>query len=79
MRKPCSVLLLFVLLGLGVSLIVPAEDAPETACDQQDFSLFFLPHTCNRFEPRPEASLIRTGGGPERAFGSSARRHQQTN
>ena len=31
MRRPCSVLVLFVLLGFGVSLGVPAEDVPETA------------------------------------------------
>jgi hypothetical protein len=36
MRRPCSVLILFVLLGFGVSLGVPAEDVPETAYDESE-------------------------------------------
>ena len=36
MRKPCSILLLCVLLGFGVSLAVPAEDVPETAYDESE-------------------------------------------
>jgi hypothetical protein len=36
MRRPCSLLILFVLLGFGVSLAVPAEDVPETAYDESE-------------------------------------------
>ena len=36
MRKPCSILVLCVLLGFGVSLIAPAEDVPETAYDESE-------------------------------------------
>ncbi len=36
MRKPCSILLLCVLLCFGVSVVVPAEDVPETAYDESD-------------------------------------------
>ena len=36
MRRPCFVLILFVLLGFGVSLAVPAEDVPETAYDESE-------------------------------------------
>ena len=36
MRRPCSILIFFVLLGFGVSLAVPAEDVPETAYDESE-------------------------------------------
>lgn len=36
MRKPCSILLLCVLLGVGASVVVPAEDVPETAYDESE-------------------------------------------
>ena len=36
MRRPCSVLILCVLLGFGVSLAVPAEDVPETPYDESE-------------------------------------------
>jgi hypothetical protein len=36
MRRPCFVLVLFVLLGFGLSLAVPAEDVPETAYDESE-------------------------------------------
>ena len=36
MRRPCSILVLFVLLVFGASLVVPAEDAPETAYDESE-------------------------------------------
>ena len=36
MRRPCSILVLCVLLGFGVSLAVPAEDLPETAYDESE-------------------------------------------
>ena len=36
MRRPCSILILFVLLGFGVPLAVPAEDVPETAYDESE-------------------------------------------
>jgi len=36
MRRPCSILVLFVLLTFGVSLAVPAEDVPETAYDESE-------------------------------------------
>lgn len=36
MRKPRSALVLLLLLGFGVSLIVPAEDVPETAYDESE-------------------------------------------
>jgi hypothetical protein len=36
MRRRCSILVLFVLLGFGVSLIVPAEDVPETPYDESE-------------------------------------------
>ena len=35
-RKPWSVLIIFVLLAFGVSLAVPAEDVPETAYDESE-------------------------------------------
>jgi hypothetical protein len=36
MRRPCFILILFVLLGFGLSLSVPAEDVPETAYDESE-------------------------------------------
>jgi len=36
MRRPCSILVLCVLLGFCVSLAVPAEDVPETAYDESE-------------------------------------------
>jgi hypothetical protein len=36
MRRPGSILLLCVLLGFGVSMVVPAEDVPETAYDESE-------------------------------------------
>ena len=36
MRRPCFVLIVFVLLGFGVSVVVPAEDVPETAYDESE-------------------------------------------
>ena len=36
MRKPWSVLIIFVLLAFGVSLAVPAEDVPETTYDESE-------------------------------------------
>ena len=36
MRRPCSILILCVLVGFGVSLAVPAEDVPETAYDESE-------------------------------------------
>ena len=36
MRKPCSILLLCLLLGFGVSVVVPAEDVQETAYDESE-------------------------------------------
>ena len=36
MRKPCSALLFFVLLVLGLSLIGPVEDLPETPYDESE-------------------------------------------
>jgi hypothetical protein len=36
MRRPCSILILCVLLGFGVSLAVQAEDVPETAFDESE-------------------------------------------
>jgi hypothetical protein len=36
MRRPCFILILFVLLGFGLSLAVPAEDVPETAYDESE-------------------------------------------
>jgi hypothetical protein len=36
MRRPCFLLILFVLLGFGLSLAVPAEDVPETAYDESE-------------------------------------------
>ena len=36
MNKTRCILILFVLLGLGVSLTVPAEDVPETAYDESE-------------------------------------------
>ena len=49
MRKPCSILLLCVLLGFGVSLVVPAEDAAETAYDESET----LP-----YESTPQVSIV---------------------
>jgi hypothetical protein len=36
MRRPCFILILFVLLSLGLSQVVPAEDVPETAYDESE-------------------------------------------
>ena len=36
MKRPCSILVLCVLLGFGASLAVPAEDVPETAYDESE-------------------------------------------
>ncbi len=36
MRRRCSILVLCVLLGFGVSLVVPAEDVAETAYDESE-------------------------------------------
>jgi hypothetical protein len=36
MRRPCFVLILFVLLGFCVPLAVPAEDVTETAYDESE-------------------------------------------
>lgn len=36
MRKPCFVLIVFVLLGFGASVVVPAEDVPDTAYDESE-------------------------------------------
>jgi hypothetical protein len=36
MRKVCSILVLFVLLVFGASLVLPAEDVPETAYDESE-------------------------------------------
>ncbi len=36
MRRPFFVLILFVILGFGLSLAVPAEDVPETAYDESE-------------------------------------------
>jgi hypothetical protein len=36
MRKPRSALALLLLLGLGVFLVVPAEDVPETPYDESE-------------------------------------------
>ena len=36
MRRPCSALILFVLLGFALSLEVPAEDMPETPYDESE-------------------------------------------
>jgi hypothetical protein len=36
MRKPCSILVFSVLLSLGLSVFVPAEDVPETAYDESE-------------------------------------------
>jgi hypothetical protein len=36
MRRPCSILILCVLLGFGVSMAVPAEDVSETAYDESE-------------------------------------------
>jgi hypothetical protein len=35
-RRPCSILILCVLLGFGMFLAVPAEDVPETAYDESE-------------------------------------------
>jgi len=36
MRRPCSILVLFMLLTFGVSLAVPAKDVPETVYDESE-------------------------------------------
>ena len=36
MRRACSILILFVLLGFGMPLAVPAEDVPETSYDESE-------------------------------------------
>jgi len=40
MRRPTSILVLFVLLGFGVSLAIPAEDVPETPYDESETVAF---------------------------------------
>lgn len=42
MRRRCSILVFCILLGLGVSLTVPAEDVPETGYDESEA----LPYEC---------------------------------
>ena len=42
MRKPCSILVLCILLGFGVVLVVPAEDTAETVYDESEA----LPYEC---------------------------------
>jgi hypothetical protein len=49
MRRPCFILILFVLLGFGLSLAVPAEDVPETAYDESET----LP-----YESTPPVSIV---------------------
>ena len=36
MRRPCSILVFCLLLSFSVSLVVPAEDVPETAYDESE-------------------------------------------
>jgi len=36
MKKPASILILCMLLGLGLSAVIPAEDLPETAHDESE-------------------------------------------
>jgi hypothetical protein len=36
MRRPCSILVLCVLLAFGAALAVPAEDVPETSYDESE-------------------------------------------
>ncbi len=43
MRRPCSILVLCLLLGLGVSLTVPVEDVPETAYDESESVPYEVP------------------------------------
>jgi hypothetical protein len=40
MSKPCSIFILCLLLGFGMSVAVPAEDVPETAYDESEGLLY---------------------------------------
>jgi len=49
MRRPHSIFVLFLLLVLGVSLVVPVEDVPETPYDESET----LP-----YEGTPQSSIV---------------------
>jgi|SRR5208283_1793218 len=79
MKKPYFALALFLLLGFGVSLVVPAEDVPETPYDESEalpyegtplFSLV-APQASGRI-----AKAERNCGSPLR-FNSSTRRYKR--
>ena len=70
MRRRSSILVLFVLLGFGLSLAVPAEDVPETAYDESEALPFedtpavsiAVPETVTQApKERPRASRFRLG------------------
>jgi hypothetical protein len=72
MRMPCSILVLCVLLGFGVSLAVAAEDVPETAYDESEelpyegtplFSIV-VPLAAARTTQAPLSSLHPKSGAP---------------
>ena len=73
MRRPCSILVLCVLLGFGVSLAVSAEDVLETAYDESEglpyegtplFSIVVSPAAAPTVDQAPLSSLHPKHGAP---------------
>ncbi len=60
MRRPWSVLILFVLLAFGVSLAVSAEDVPETAYDESEAPPFRDIPLFSIVVPRASARIAKT-------------------
>jgi hypothetical protein len=52
MKKPCSILLFCVLLGFGVSVVVPAEDVPDTAYDESEAPPYVNPSVFSIAAPK---------------------------
>jgi len=60
MRKPRSALLFFVLLVLGLSLAVPAEDVLETAYDESENLPFAAAPLILDVVPQPSSSIVQS-------------------
>ena len=58
MRKPCSILLLCVLVVFGVTVVVPARDLPETAYDESEA----LPYLSTLVASLPAPKLLERPG-----------------
>ena len=60
MRKPRSALLFFVLLVLGLSLMVPVEDLPETAYDESENLPFAAASLILDVVPQPSSPTVQS-------------------